>query len=114
MLTFFYLASSLCITVLLAGFLAILVEPILTLLEKSHVPRAASVALVVVLGMILVSATLLAVPLTAIVKLVPDSHPALLPISNLLGDTTPNAALGAGGPITVARTIPFFRDRFRV
>ena len=39
-LPFFYFASSLCITVLLAGFLAILVEPILTLLEKSHIPRA--------------------------------------------------------------------------
>jgi predicted PurR-regulated permease PerM len=36
--TFFYFASSLCITVLLAGFPAILVEPILTLLEKSHIP----------------------------------------------------------------------------
>jgi AI-2 transport protein TqsA len=55
--TFFYFASSLCITVLLAGFLAILVEPVLALLEKLHVPRSAAAALVVVLGMILVSAT---------------------------------------------------------
>jgi predicted PurR-regulated permease PerM len=55
--TFFYFASSLCITILLAVFLAILVEPVVASLEKLHVPRSASAALVVVLGMILVSAT---------------------------------------------------------
>jgi AI-2 transport protein TqsA len=55
--TFFYFASSLCITILLAGFLAILVEPAVALLDKLHVPRTASAALVVVFGMILVSAT---------------------------------------------------------
>jgi predicted PurR-regulated permease PerM len=55
--TFFYFASSLCITILLAGFLAILVEPAVALLDKAHIPRAASAALVVVFGMILVSAT---------------------------------------------------------
>ena len=55
--TFFYFASSLCITILLAAFLAILVEPVVASLEKLHVPRSASAALVVVLGMILVSAT---------------------------------------------------------
>jgi predicted PurR-regulated permease PerM len=55
--TFFYFASSLCITILLAGFLAILVEPAVALLDQVHIPRAASAALVVVFGMILVSAT---------------------------------------------------------
>ena len=54
--TFFYFASSLCITILLAGFLAILVEPLVSALDKLHIPRPASAALVVVLGMILVSA----------------------------------------------------------
>ena len=54
--TSFYFASSLCITVLLARFLAILVESAVALLDKVHVPRAASAALVV-FGMILVSAT---------------------------------------------------------
>ena len=58
--TFFYFASSLCITVLLAGFLAILVDPVLGLLEKLHFPRSAAAALVVVFGMIVVSATLYA------------------------------------------------------
>jgi AI-2 transport protein TqsA len=55
--TFFYFASSLCITILLAGFLAIVVEPAVALLDKAHIPRAASAALVVVFGMVLVSAT---------------------------------------------------------
>src|ERR1700676_3014779 len=58
--TFFYFASSLCITVLLAGFLAILVEPVLALLEKLRLPRSAAAALVVVFGMILLSGTLYA------------------------------------------------------
>ena len=56
--TFFYFASSLCITLLLAAFLAILVEPVVARLDKLHLPRSASAALVVVLGMVLVSATL--------------------------------------------------------
>src|SRR6266404_3291246 len=56
--TFFYFASSLCITILLAAFLAILAEPLVALLERLHLPRSASAALVIVLGMILVSATL--------------------------------------------------------
>lgn len=56
--TFFYFASSLCITLLLAAFLAILAEPVVARLDKLHLPRSASAALVVVLGMVLVSATL--------------------------------------------------------
>jgi predicted PurR-regulated permease PerM len=56
--TFFYFASSLCITILLAAFLAILAEPLVALLERLQLPRSASAALVIVLGMILVSATL--------------------------------------------------------
>src|SRR5260370_24193641 len=56
--TFFYFASSLCITILLAAFLAILDEPLVALLERLHLPRSASAALVIVLCMILVSATL--------------------------------------------------------
>jgi predicted PurR-regulated permease PerM len=55
--TFFYFASSLCITILLAGFLAILIEPAVAFLERLRVPRSAAAALVVILGMILVSAT---------------------------------------------------------
>jgi len=56
--TFFYFASSFWITLLLAGFLSILVEPLVARLERLHLPRPASAALVIVLGMILVSTTL--------------------------------------------------------
>jgi AI-2 transport protein TqsA len=58
--TFFYFGSSFWITLLLAGFLAILVEPLVAGLERWHLPRSASAALVIVLGMILVSATIYA------------------------------------------------------
>ena len=56
--TFFYFASSFWITLLLAAFLAILVEPLVARLERLHLPRSASAAVVIVLGMILVSATI--------------------------------------------------------
>jgi predicted PurR-regulated permease PerM len=56
--TFFYFASSFWITLLLACFLAILVEPMVASLERLHLPRSASAALVIVLGMILVSTTI--------------------------------------------------------
>ena len=56
--TFFYFASSLCITILLAAFLAILAEPLVALLERLHLLRSVSAALVIMLGMVLVGATL--------------------------------------------------------
>jgi predicted PurR-regulated permease PerM len=56
--TFFYFAGSLCIILLLAAFLAILLEPLVARLDKLHLPRSVSAAMVVVLGMVLVSATL--------------------------------------------------------
>jgi hypothetical protein len=37
---FGYYASSICITVILAGFLAILFDPVVVLLEKLHLPRS--------------------------------------------------------------------------
>jgi predicted PurR-regulated permease PerM len=54
---FGFFASSLCITFLLAGFLAILLDPIPTYFERLHVPRAFSTAVLVLSGMLL--ATLL-------------------------------------------------------
>jgi hypothetical protein len=57
---------------------------------------------------------LLAVPLTAFVKLVADCHPVLLPISNLLAETPrPMRRWAQIGHTTVSRAIPFLRDRFR-
>jgi predicted PurR-regulated permease PerM len=58
---------------------------------------------------------LLAVPLTAFVKLVADCHPVLLPLSNLLAETPrPVPRWAHIGHTTIARAIPFLRDRFRV
>jgi predicted PurR-regulated permease PerM len=58
---------------------------------------------------------LLAVPLTAFVKLVADCHPALLPISNLLAETPrPMARWAQASHLTVTRAIPFLRKRLHL
>ena len=41
---FGYYASSICITVILAGFLAILFDPLVVILEKLHLPRGVAAA----------------------------------------------------------------------
>jgi len=50
---FGYYASSICITVVLAGFLAILFDPVVALLEKLHLPRGVASAGVVLAGVVL-------------------------------------------------------------
>jgi len=47
---FGYYASSLCITVVLAAFLAILFDPVVVKLEKLHLPRGVAAAAVVLVG----------------------------------------------------------------
>jgi predicted PurR-regulated permease PerM len=47
---FAYYASSLCITVVLAAFLAILFDPVVVKLEKLHLPRGVAAAAVVLVG----------------------------------------------------------------
>lgn len=44
---FGYYASSICITVILAAFLAILFDPVVVTLEKVHLPRGVAAAVVV-------------------------------------------------------------------
>ncbi|HEX9110970.1 MAG TPA: AI-2E family transporter [Terriglobales bacterium] len=48
---FGYYASSICITVILAGFLAILFDPVVVALEKLHLPRSIAAAGIVLAGM---------------------------------------------------------------
>jgi hypothetical protein len=48
---FGYYASSICITVVLAGFLAILFDPVVVILEKLHLPRGVAAAGIVLAGM---------------------------------------------------------------
>src|ERR1700721_1042140 len=48
---FGYYASSICITVILAGFLAILFDPVVVTLEKLHLPRGVAAAGIGLAGM---------------------------------------------------------------
>jgi len=50
LMAFCFFASSFCITLLLAAFLAILVDPLVTYLESWHVPRSASAGIIIVAG----------------------------------------------------------------
>jgi predicted PurR-regulated permease PerM len=50
---FCFFASSFCIILLLAAFLAILADPVVTYLERWHVPRSASAGLLIIVGMLL-------------------------------------------------------------
>src|SRR5277367_5873113 len=52
-MTFCFFASSFCITLLLAAFLAILVDPLVTLLERWHVPRSVSAGTIILSGSLL-------------------------------------------------------------
>lgn len=52
LMAFCFFASSFCITLLLAAFLAILVDPVVTRLQRWHVPRSASAAVIIVSGML--------------------------------------------------------------
>lgn len=54
LLAFCFFASWLCITVLLAGFLAILVDPVITYFERLRVPRMLSSALMIIAGTALI------------------------------------------------------------
>ncbi len=51
---FGYYASSICITVVLAGFLAILFDPVVVKLERLHLPRSLAAAAIVLAGMALI------------------------------------------------------------
>ena len=52
---FCFFASSVCITLLLAGFLAILAEPLVAALENAGLPRSMSAALVILTGILLLA-----------------------------------------------------------
>jgi predicted PurR-regulated permease PerM len=51
-MAFCFFASSFCITLLLAAFLAILVDPAVSYLERWHIPRSASAGIIIVAGML--------------------------------------------------------------
>jgi predicted PurR-regulated permease PerM len=111
--TFFYFASSLCITILLAAFLAVLVEPIVGLLEKLRLPRTAAAALVVVFGMVLTGATLYAFydKTTAFLDTLPEYtakiRKAIEPITKQIQLVQENA--GRLNPAPPAKKVPEVR-----
>ena len=55
---FAYFASSLCITFLLSGFLALLFDPIPTHLERFRIPRIASTGLLIIAGVLGIAAAI--------------------------------------------------------
>jgi predicted PurR-regulated permease PerM len=55
MTVFGYYASSICITIILAAFLAILFDPVVVRLEKLHLPRGVASAVVVLAGIALIA-----------------------------------------------------------
>src|SRR5450755_1708804 len=99
---FGYYASSICITVILAGFLAILFDPVVVMLEKMHLPRSVAAA-----GPSEPPAKLCKIgsfPLASILKMVPqpygfvanitkwDVDQACGPPANTSSGTNPSAA----------------------
>jgi predicted PurR-regulated permease PerM len=52
LVAFAYVASSVCITLVLASLLAILVDPVVTRLERIYFSRSLSAALIIILGMV--------------------------------------------------------------
>jgi len=52
LMAFCFFASSFCITFLLAAFLAILVDPVVTSLERWRIPRSASAGIIIITGML--------------------------------------------------------------
>jgi predicted PurR-regulated permease PerM len=52
-LAFCFLASSLCITFVLAAFLSILIDPVVTFFEMHGIPRAVSSAILIIAGVVL-------------------------------------------------------------
>src|SRR5712664_3635066 len=52
LIAFCFFASSVCITIVVAAFLAILVDPAVTALERIRIPRFFAAALIVLLGVL--------------------------------------------------------------
>jgi predicted PurR-regulated permease PerM len=57
-MAFCYFASSLCITVVLASFLAIVIDPLITRLQRLRIPRVVGAAVVIVAGTALIGAAM--------------------------------------------------------
>lgn len=110
---FAYFASSLCITFLLAGFLALVLDPIPTFLERLHIPRVVSTGLLIVAVIIGIAAAVHASYGRAnqIVEELPDYadriHDAFEPINQRIQQVQKSAgSITASAPAPITKKSP--------
>ncbi len=109
---FAYFASSLCITFLLAGFLALLLDPIPTYLEKLRVPRLISTALLIIAGIVGIGAAVRASysRINDLIENLPDYaeriHDAFEPINQRIEQVQKSAGSITAAPAPITKKSP--------
>ena len=110
---FAYFASSLCITFLLASFLALLFDPVPTLLERFRIPRVISTGLLIIVGVVGIAAAVHASYARAnqIIEYLPDYadriHNAFQPINQRIEQVQKSAgSITATTPGPVSKKSP--------
>ena len=114
-LAFCYFASSFCITLILASFLSILIDPLISFLERWHVPRSVSAALLI--GFSLVGIVLLTYASYNRLSTIADSLPSyaahirgiVRPLNEKI--TKVEESAGSLSPETPAKKIPEVKVR---
>ncbi len=110
---FAYFASSLCITFLLASFLALLFDPIPTYLERFRIPRVVSTGLLIIVGVVGMAAAVRASYGRAnqIIDDLPDYadriHDAFDPINQRIQQVQKSAgSITASAPVPITKKSP--------
>src|ERR1700729_822306 len=110
---FAYFASSLCITFLLASFLALLFDPIPTFLERFRIPRVISTGLLIIVGVVGMAAAVRASYGRAnqIIEDLPDYadriHDAFEPINQRIQQVQKSAgSITASAPVPITKKSP--------
>ena len=110
---FAYFASSLCITLLLASFLALLFDPIPTYLERFRIPRVVSTGLMIIVGVVGMAAVVRASYGRAnqIIDDLPDYadriHDAFDPINQRIQQVQKSAgSITASAPVPITKKSP--------
>jgi predicted PurR-regulated permease PerM len=109
---FAYFASSLCITFLLASFLALLFDPIPTSLERFRIPRVISTGLLIIVGVVGIAAAVHASYGRAnqIIEDLPDYadriHDAFEPINQRIQQVQKSAGSITAAPAPITKKSP--------
>jgi predicted PurR-regulated permease PerM len=109
---FAYFASSLCITFLLAGFLALLVDPIPTALERFHIPRVVSAGLLICVAVLGIAASVRATygKASQLVEDLPDYagriHDAFEPLNQRIEKVQKSAGSITAAPAPITKRAP--------